>query len=69
MNIIEQIRLMEKLSPPADEIIIAYNEGKESFEPANKNMFEQYSDTILEIVGGAGIKAKYENGKVFVEFN
>lgn len=29
-------------------------------------MFEKYFKTILEIVAGAGIEAKYENGKVFI---
>ncbi|APH20919.1 TPA: hypothetical protein ACXDAY_002181 [Clostridium botulinum] len=66
MNFMEQIMLMEKLSPSADEIINAYNERKESFEPVNNEMFEQHSKTILEIVSGAGIDAKYENGKVFI---
>ncbi|HCL4480310.1 TPA: hypothetical protein N2D99_002398 [Clostridium botulinum] len=66
MNFMEQIMLMEKLSPSVDEIINAYNERKESFKPVNKEMFEQHYKTILEIVGGAGIDAKYENGKVFI---
>jgi len=67
MNLMEQIMLMDKLSPSADEIINAYNDKIKSFEPVNKDMFEQHAKTILEIAGGAGIVSKYENGKVFIE--
>lgn len=66
MDFMEQIMLMEKLSPSADEIINAYNEGKESFEPVNKNLFNRYYKEILEIVKGTGIDAEYTKGKVFI---
>ena len=66
MDIMEQIRLMGKLSPATDEIINSYNNGIMKFEPKNKEQFEQYSKTILEMAGGAGIQAKYENGTVFI---
>ena len=66
MNFMEQIMLMEKLSPSADEIINAYNDRKESFEPVNKELFNSYYKEILEIVKGAGIDAEYTNGKVII---
>lgn len=69
MNFIEQLQLMDKLSPYADEIIANYNEKNNEFTPTNIDIFNKHSDTILEIVGGSGINARYENGKVFIDFD
>jgi hypothetical protein len=65
----EQMQLIEKLTPGADEIISNYNEKVIEFETENKEMFDNHSKTILEIVGGAGISATYEDGKVFINYN
>jgi hypothetical protein len=66
MNFMEQMKLMDKLTPSADEIITNYNNGIIEFETTNKDMFDKHSQTILEIVGGAGISAEYKDGKVFI---
>lgn len=69
MDFKEQLQLMDKLSPYADEIIRHYNDGVAEFEPTDAAVFNEYGNTILEIVGGAGITAKYENGKVYIDFD
>lgn len=69
MNFMEQIILMEKMSPYADEIIKNYNDGISEFVPSDKEIFDENSQTIIEIVSGAGIEATYENGKVFIIFD